>query len=110
MTDFMTVDNFVTELLSLPPDVDLIADSIYGVSQTLDGRRIAEEYVRRLKLADRVIVPDSSNAPGFSSPNHANENKSGGGWSEVAKKGPQAPKEESSAAFKVVGKKKGAKR
>lgn len=99
----------MTELLSLPPEVEIIADSIYGVSQTLDGRRIAEEYVRRRKLADRGIVPDTANNPSFSSSSNTNENKSGGGWSEVAKKGP--PKEESNAAFKVVGgKKKGGKR
>ena len=66
-------------------------------------------------MADRGQVPDSSTNTGFSSPsNHANENKSGGGWSEVAKKGPSGgggAKEEGNANFKVVaGKKKGGKR
>jgi len=101
----------VTELLLLPPDAEIISDSVYASSQTLDGRRFAEEFVRRRKLADRGIVPDSSINPGFSSPNNGNESKGSGGWSEVAKKGPANAREESSAAFKAVGgKKKGAKR
>lgn len=101
----------MTELLLLPPDAEIISDSIYASSQTLDGRRFAEEFVRRRKLADRGIVPESANNTGFSSPSNANEGKSGGGWSEVAKKGPANAKEETNSAFKVVaGKKKGAKR
>lgn len=95
----------------LPPEADIISDSIYASSQTLDGRRFAEEFIRRRKLADRGVVPDSASTPGFSSPMNASENKSGGGWSEVAKKGPQAAKEETNSAFKVVaGKKKGGKK
>ncbi|KAK4692228.1 PERQ amino acid-rich with GYF domain-containing protein, partial [Lecanoromycetidae sp. Uapishka_2] len=105
------IDNFVTELLVLPPDPEIISDSIYASSQTLDGRRFAEEFVRRRKLADRGIVPDSSTNTGFSSPSNTNESKGGGGWSEVAKKGPANGKEEPNSAFKVVaGKKKGVKR
>ena len=94
----------------LPPETDIISDSIYASSQTLDGRRFAEEFIRRRKLADRGVVPDSASTPGFS-PMNSGENKSGGGWSEVAKKGPQAAKEETNSAFKVVaGKKKGGKK
>ena len=105
------MDNFVSELLLLPAEPDIISDSIYANSQTLDGRRFAEEFVKRRKMADRGVVPDSASAPSFSSPNNPTENKTGGGWSEVAKKGPPAAKEESNAAFKVVGgKKKGGKR
>ena len=101
----------MSELLQLPPEADIISDSIYASSQTLDGRRFAEEFVKRRKLADRGIIPDSTTTAGFSSPSSANEAKSGGGWSEVAKKGPPVAKEESNAAFKVVGgKKKGGKR
>lgn len=107
----MNVDDFVSQLLMLPPEADIISDSIYASSQTLDGRRFAEEFVRRRKLADRGVVPDSASTPGFSSPMNASESKSGGGWSEVAKKGPQAAKEETNSAFKVVaGKKKGGKK
>ena len=105
------VDNFVSELLLLPAEPDIISDSIYANSQTLDGRRFAEEFVKRRKMADRGVVPDSASTPSFSSPNNPTDNKFGGGWSEVAKKGPPAAKEESNAAFKVVGgKKKGGKR
>ena len=95
----------------LPPEADIISDSIYASSQTLDGRRFAEEFVRRRKLADRGMVPDTASTPGFSSPMNASESKSGGGWSEVAKKGPQVAKEEPHSTFKVVaGKKKGGKK
>ena len=95
----------------LPPEADIISDSIYASSQTLDGRRFAEEFVRRRKLADRGVIPDSASTPGFSSPMNAGESKSGGGWNEVAKKGPQVTKEETNSSFKVVaGKKKGGKK
>lgn len=95
----------------LPPEADIISDSIYASSQTLDGRRFAEEFVRRRKLADCGVIPDSASAQGFSSSMNSSESKSGGGWSEVAKKGPQAVKEETSSNFKVVaGKKKGGKK
>ena len=67
--------------------------------------------MRRRKLADRGVIPDSSSSTGFSSPSNGNESKGSGGWSEVAKKGPPAPKEEPNAAYKVVGgKKKASKR
>ena len=91
----------------LPPEAEIIADSVYANSQTLDGRRIADEFVRRRKLAEKGIIEP---APTSATPGMANggESKSvgGGGWSEVAKKGPEK-KEESNAQFKVVSKKKG---
>jgi PERQ amino acid-rich with GYF domain-containing protein len=100
------VDDFVQTLLSLPAEPDILADSVYANSQTLDGRRFAEEFIRRRKLADKGIVdPTTSGTP----PNAGNDNKSSSGWSEVAKKGP-APKEDSNAAFKVVAAKKKGKR
>lgn len=69
----------------------------------MDGRRFAEEYLRRRKLADKGIIEPAKtgSASGFSG-------EKSGGWSEVAKKGP--PKEEPTAGFKVVpNKKKGKK-
>lgn len=94
----------------LPPEPDIISDSIYTSSQTLDGRRFAEEFVRRRKLADKGVIPDSGNGmgTGFSS---SGEGKSGG-WSEVAKKGPTGGggNEVKGEAFKVVGGKKKGKR
>lgn len=103
----MKVDEFTSTLLSLPSDVDIISEAIYASSQTMDGRRFADEFVRRRKLADRGIVPPPSDA--------GNSSKAGGGWSEVAKKGGSSsdgPSTQSTnGAFRVVaGKKKGARK
>lgn len=106
----MLVDDFVQQLLLLPPETEIISDSVYANSQTLDGRRFAEEFIRRRKLADKGLVdPNAAGGNGFS-PSSATEAKSGGGWSEVAKKGPTAAKEEPSSTFKVVAAKKKGKR
>ncbi|KAL8702709.1 MAG: hypothetical protein Q9201_004130, partial [Fulgogasparrea decipioides] len=43
----ITVDDFVSQLLLLPAEPDIISDSIYSASQTLDGRRFAEEFIKR---------------------------------------------------------------
>ncbi|KAL8717396.1 MAG: hypothetical protein Q9225_005352 [Loekoesia sp. 1 TL-2023] len=111
------VDDFVSQLLLLPPEPDIISDSIYSSSQTLDGRRFAEEFIRRRKLADKGVVPDptaNGNAFGGGNPSAGGSDSgkggSGGGWSEVAKKGGQdkGANEGKGEAFKVVaGKKKG---
>lgn len=102
------VDDFVQNLVLLPPETEIISDSVYANSQTLDGRRFAEEFIRRRKLADKGIVDPSANSP---SPNTPSEPKSGGGWSEIAKKGPSnTAKEETNSAFKVVAAKKKGKR
>ncbi|KAF4629921.1 hypothetical protein G7Y89_g8221 [Cudoniella acicularis] len=102
----INVDNFVLMLATFPAEAGIIADSVYANSQLMDGRRFAEEYLRRRKLAEKGVVElaNTGSGTGFST---AGE-KSGGGWSEVAKKGP--PKEEPTAGFKVVpNKKKGKK-
>ena len=102
------VDEFVQTLLLLPLETEIISDSVYAHSQTLDGRRFAEEFVRRRKLADKGVVDP---APNGTTPTSATDNKSGGGWSEVAKKGPaSAAKDETTSAFKVVAAKKKGKR
>ena len=92
-------------LVTFPHDASIIADSVYESSKLMDGRRFAEEYLRRLKLADKGIVEPAKtgSASGFSG------GEKSGGWSEVAKKGP--PKEEpTTSGFKVVpNKKKGKK-
>lgn len=93
--------------MSLPLDVEIISDSIYSSSNSLDGRRLAETFIRQRKLADKGIMPEGNVAGvdvgvGSSSGNN-------GGWSEVAKSKP-APKEESNPGFKVVQKKKPIKR
>lgn len=90
-------------LANFPPEVEIIADSIYSSSKLMDGRRFAEEYVRRFRLAEKGIVEPAKtgSAAGFSGDKTS-------GWSEVAKKGPV--KEEPTAGFKVVpNKKKGKK-
>lgn len=89
----------------LPAEAEIISDSVYANSPTLDGRRFAEEFIRRRKLADKGIV-DPVSASAFS------EQKNGGGWNEVAKKSSaHTPREEeSNAAFKVVAPRKKGKR
>jgi PERQ amino acid-rich with GYF domain-containing protein len=112
-----TVESFVQDLLQLPPEVEIISDSVYASSQTLDGRRFAEEFVRRRKLADKGVVESAAGAQPMMGIGGGGEPKSagaaGGGWSEVAKKGPanaQPAKEEANAQFKVVPTKKKGKR
>lgn len=78
---------------------------MYANSQTLDGRRFADEFIRRRKLADKGIVESVSTS--------ALSETNGGGWSEVAKKGSAGtPREEdtTSAAFKMVAPRKKGKR
>ncbi|CAK7212135.1 kinesin-like protein [Sporothrix curviconia] len=102
IADDIDVNMFVDTLLQLPPDQSIISEAVYGSSKTMDGRHFAEEFIRRKKLAERGIVEKQ-----------ATEVKTGGGWSEVAKKGGNsvAQKEESMpAGFKVVpSRKKGKK-
>lgn len=110
----INVDDFVQQLLFLPAEAEIISDSVYANSQTLDGRRFADEFIRRRKLSDKGIVePVSPSAFG-------SEQGGGGGWSEVAKKGStatpaaaattQREEEASSSAFKVVAPRKKGKR
>jgi PERQ amino acid-rich with GYF domain-containing protein len=108
LTNIKTVDDFVNSLMSFPAEADLIAESVYSLSQTIDSRRYAEEFIRRRKVAEKGIVENASSASAnFST---AGDNKSSGGWNEVAKKGPAVAKEEPTAGFKVVpNKKKGRK-
>ena len=112
----ISVDSFVQDLLQLPPEVEIISDSVYASSQTLDGRRFAEEFVRRRKLADKGVVESAAGAQpmmGFGAGDPKSAGTGGGGWSEVAKKGPanaNPAKEETNAQFKVVPTKKKGKR
>ena len=104
------VDEFIRNLLEFPPDPQVLQEAIYGSSQLLDGRRLAEEFLRRRKLADKGIAPEATTPGSFLS--GGGESKgSGGGWSEVAKKVPASgAKEEASSAFKVVAAKKKSRR
>ena len=109
------MDDFVIGLLSFPSEMDIVTEAVHSVSQTLDSRHFAEEFIRRRKLADKGGVDSSASAASGSTT--ATEARSGGGWSEVAKKGPGAPtgptgKDDGSVGnFKVVAaKKKGSRR
>lgn len=83
---------------------EAIADSVYASSQLMDGRRFAEEFLRRRKLAEKGVVEPASTGSGPALSGAGEK----AGWSEVAKKGPA--KEEATAGFKVVpNKKKGKK-
>ena len=86
-------------------DSEILTEAVHSQSQTIDSRHFAEEFIRRRKMADKgVIAPDATPAM----PNSA-AGASSGGWSEVAKKGPQL--QESPSNFKVVAaKKKGGRR
>jgi len=87
------VDHFTATLLSLPPELDIISDSIYSASPTLDGRHFAQEFVRRRKLAEKgLLPPESSSVNGVGSV--------GGG---EAVNGMREGKRE---GFQVVGKKR----
>lgn len=86
-----------------------MTEAVHSVSNTIDSRHFAEEFIRRRKLADKGLV--DATAQKSASPASAAESKQGG-WSEVAKKGPgKESKEEPASNFKVVAaKKKGGKR
>jgi PERQ amino acid-rich with GYF domain-containing protein len=111
----LAADEILPTLLSLPLETEIITETIHSVSQTIDSRHFAEEFMRRRKLADRGIIPDPphSASPRHNTPTSAstamdvkgggfggggntgsaggNGNTSGGGgWSEVAKKGGSA--------------------
>ncbi|KAI9816255.1 MAG: hypothetical protein M1827_001856 [Pycnora praestabilis] len=101
------VDEFVQQLLAFPAEPEIISEAVYASSPTLDGRRFAEEYVRRRRLADRGILDPSSASSNGYSPSGIAENKVSGGWNEVAKKGPvNGAKDETNSTFKVVAAKK----
>lgn len=95
--------------MNLGYETDILTEAVHGSSQTLDSRHFAEEFVRRRRLADKGFVDTS--APPMPS-NNGGADKTAGGWSEVAKKGPQtaSPASKEAPEFRVVGKKKGGKR
>ena len=103
------VDDFIEMLMSFPLDpspdvVEIIAESIYANSSTMDGRRFAEDFVAKRKMdAQGRALPTSSIAAAVGPQRSA---------SDVLKT--QPPKvEDKFSGFKVVkakgGKKKGTK-
>jgi len=103
----VTPDQVIEMVVNFPSDAEVIADTIYAVSTTMDGRRWAEEYIKRRNAAGSGVFIEAGAG--------GNTASSGGGWNEVAKSRPAAPAApaagaapESSASFRVVaGKKKG---
>lgn len=98
-----TAEDFVSNLLALGNEVEIVMHAVHSMTSTIDSRHFAEEFLRRHKLADKGLVDVTKT----SSPANAGAGQSGG-WSEVAKKGPAKPVEEASVAgnFKVVAPKK----
>jgi PERQ amino acid-rich with GYF domain-containing protein len=66
----LLVEEFMQMLLSFPLDpsptvIEIISDSVYANSSTLDGRRFAAEFCQKRKLdaaAARTKVPSGSGA------------------------------------------------
>jgi PERQ amino acid-rich with GYF domain-containing protein len=83
-------------LFSLPASSEskeIIAETIYSSSTTMDGRRFADEFIKRRKSADNEISSNTS-------------------WSDILQKAQTASKPVNdgwNVSFKVVGKKKGRK-
>jgi len=104
-----SLDDFITMLLTFPVDppaaekagmLEIISDSVYEHSKTLDGRRFAQEYVTRRKTdAQRPKLPgEAKKVNGTSAP---------ATLADVVKTQPKVPSAD--AGFKVVkakGKKK----
>ncbi|KAJ1658871.1 kinesin-like protein [Dispira simplex] len=66
MTD-ICVDDFIQMLLTFPLDpppstVEIIQESVYANSPSLDGRRFAEEFIKRRQV-DAGVLPPSTVAP-----------------------------------------------
>ncbi|TGZ78599.1 hypothetical protein EX30DRAFT_397746 [Ascodesmis nigricans] len=95
-----TPDNVIETLSTFPPDAEIIADTVYTLSSTMDGRRWAEEYIKRREAAGSGVVIEAGT-----------ESKPSGGWNEVAKGRPAAQAQiavpETNNSFRVVSKKKG---
>lgn len=106
---YCAVEEFVQGLLIFPNELDVITEAVHSVSHTLDSRHFAEEFLRRRALAEKGKMEPALSSGSLST--HANGGKgAGGGWSEVARKGPvNAPKEDANP-FKIVAAKKKAGR
>jgi PERQ amino acid-rich with GYF domain-containing protein len=95
-------DEIYQMMLSLPPNEsttqEIISDTIYTHSSTLDGRHFAEEFLKRRKALGNALDIPLPTSSGTMSP---------GSWNEVIKK--EKVKDQSgewNSAFKVVAGKK----
>ncbi|KAF4552049.1 GYF domain-containing protein 1 [Elsinoe fawcettii] len=110
----VTAEEFVNNLLSFPPEIEILTEAVHSVSTTIDSRHFAEEFLRRRRMADKGVF-DATSLGKSASPANGDANKNGGGWSEVAKKGGKegavaGKQEELAGNFKVVAAKKKGKR
>ena len=101
-------------MLSLPPNEsstqEIISDTIYQHSSTLDGRHFAEEFLKRRKILGTALDATLPQATTTNTGSSAGSG-SGTGWNEVLKK--EKTKDASgewNSAFKVVAGKKGRRR
>ncbi|KAK9369775.1 hypothetical protein V1509DRAFT_619071 [Lipomyces kononenkoae] len=122
----VNAEELLTMLLSLPltgtETVEIIADTVYANSTTMDGRRFAEEFVKRRKAvegnADALVA--LAQASGEGAVKSKTDGKASEGWNEVLVKGnakalkaattPAGANDGWNSAFKVVGTKKKGKR
>lgn len=109
------VDEFIGMLLTFPIDppaadkpgvLEVISDSVYANSSTLDGRRFANEFFTRRK-ADAQRVRSGGAAPAAGKATGAGVG-GGGSLADIVKKEPK--KENPLAGFTVVSKQKGKKK
>ncbi|KAK9387103.1 hypothetical protein V1515DRAFT_602897 [Lipomyces mesembrius] len=122
----VNAEELLTMLLSLPlagPEtVEIIADTVYANSTTMDGRRFAEEFVKRRKAVEgnTEVLVALAHASGDGAVKSKTDDKTSEGWNEVLVKGnakalktassPGGANEGWNSAFKVVGTKKKGKR
>lgn len=102
----LTVDDFVQMLLSFPVPIDkatreLISDSVYSSSRTLDGRHFADAFADK-RLADSRSIKAGKATPAPSAAVAATPSKPGS-FTEAIKFVPNRPQEPN---FKIVTKKK----
>ncbi|KAF3021886.1 hypothetical protein G7054_g13783 [Neopestalotiopsis clavispora] len=98
------VDVYTQTLLEFPAEASTIADVVYEISKTMNGREFANEFIRRKKLAEKGVFEKQGSVDVPLQPT--------GGWNEVAKKNPHKENNGSSipSDFKVVpARKKGKK-
>jgi PERQ amino acid-rich with GYF domain-containing protein len=96
-------------LVSLPPNEstskEIISDTVYCHSPTLDGRHFADEFLKRRKALGTALDTSTLSQPGS-----ATALSPAGGWNEVLKKEKKDGSEQWNTAFKVVASKKGRRR
>ena len=108
LTFIAPVDDFIQMLLTFPIDppassrpevLEIISDSVYANSSTLDGRRFAQDFFTKRKA-------DAARPKGASGGNASWGSKTSGSLADVVK---SVPKKSEDAGFRVVkakGKKK----